>query len=180
MKKLFAAFAVAALLSATLLFGSAFAFGDKTGLDDTFNELAAAGQDQTPGLFGQFKQKMGVRQVLNRIADRLNLTDDQKAQIRAIVQAEIPVVKPILLNGVAVHQQLQPLGKDGVYNQSEVTRLAALQANNARLLIIEKEKTEARIFAVLTAEQRAEAEKIRAEFEAKIRERIAEAMTQNF
>ncbi len=79
MKKLFATFAIAALLSATLLFGSAFAFGDKTGLDDTFNELAAAGRDETPGFFWQFKQKMFARQVLNRIADRLNLTDDQKA-----------------------------------------------------------------------------------------------------
>ncbi len=94
------------------------------------------------------------------------------------MQAEIPVVKPILLNGVVVYQQLKPLGKDGVYNQSEVMRLAALQANNARLLIVEKEKTEARIFAVLTPEQRAEAEQIRAEFEAKIKERIAEAMNQ--
>lgn len=180
MKKIIVSFLVVTILSATVLFGSAFAFGDKTGLEESVYELANAKQDETLGFFGKFKQRMFIRQILNRVADRLNLTEEQRNSIRQIIQAEVPIVRPILLNGLAIHQQFKELGKDGVYNQAEVTRLAALQANNARLLIIEKEKVKAQIFAVLTPDQRAEAEKIRSEFEAKIQKRIEEAMSQKF
>jgi Spy/CpxP family protein refolding chaperone len=174
MKKIIT-FTIVAILCAALFIGSAMAFGDKTGLEDSFDEMSAVKTSQ--GVFDKFKQKMFIRQVLNRIADRLKLTDDQKMQIKTIIKNEIPVVKPILLNGVLVHKQLAELGRDGVYNEQEVNRLSTLQAKNARLLIVEKEKVKAQIFAVLTPEQRAEAEKVRDEFQAKIQQRIEEAIS---
>jgi Spy/CpxP family protein refolding chaperone len=177
MKKIIT-FTIVAVLSATLFLGSALAFGDKTGLEATFDELAAVKNEDSQGsFFDKFKQKMFIRQILNRVADRLKLADEQKAQIRLIIKNEVPVVKPILINGVLVHKQLAALGRDGVYNEQEVNRLSTLQAKNARLLIVEKEKVKAQIFAVLTPEQRTEAEKIRDEFQAQIQKRIEEAMS---
>ncbi len=179
MKKIFT-FAIVGLLISTILFGSVFAFGDKTGLVETFDELENAQQVEQPSFFESIKQRMFIRQILNRLADRLHLTDEQKAQIKIIVQTEVPVVKPILMNGVAIHKQLAPLGRDGVYDEATVNRLAGLQATNARKLIVEKEKVKAQIFAILTPEQRAEVEKIRDEFEARIMERIKQTMTEKF
>ena len=180
MKKFIAIFAVITVLSVTTIFTSTRAFGDHTGLGETFEQITDLRQDDSSGLWGRFKQRTMIQQVLNRIADRLNLTDQQKTEIRQIIQNEVPVVKPILLSGLAIHQQFKELGTDGVYNQQEVNRLAALQATNARLLIIEKEKVKAQIFAVLTPEQRAEALEIRDEFEAKIRQKLIDAMGNQF
>ncbi len=176
MKKFIATFAVIAVLSVTAIFTSVQAFGDRTGLAETFEQITDLRQDDSSGILERFMQKTMVRQTLNRIADRLNLTDQQKAAIRQIIQTEIPVVKPILVSGVVIHQQFKELGTNGVYNEQTVNRLSAQQANNARLLIIEKEKVKAQIFAVLTPEQRAEALAIRDEFEARIRQRIMDAM----
>lgn len=176
MKKITLAVAVLSLLSVSVVYTSAQVFGDKTGLDSVFGN----DQPQGEGFLSRFKEKRMVAGALDKIADRLNLTDEQKAEIRRILEAEIPVVKPILVSGLAIHQQLKPLGRDGVYNASEVQRLAALQSQNARLLIVEKEKVKAQIFAVLTPEQRAEAERISEEIEAKIREKISERTGMKF
>lgn len=180
MKKFIATLAIIAVFSVTTIFASAHVFGDRAGLAAAFEQITDLRQDDSAGLWGRFKQKTMIRQMLNGIADRLNLTDQQKAEIRQIIQNEVPVVRPILLSGLAIHQQFKELGTDGVYNQPEVNRLAALQAINARLLIVEKEKVKAQIFAVLTPEQRAEALAIRDEFEAKIRQKLIDATGNQF
>jgi Spy/CpxP family protein refolding chaperone len=174
MKKYIIAIAAFAFLTAGTAFTSVNAFSDRSGLATTVENAFDITSKDGKGLFGRLRQRMGVRNTLNQIADRLKLTEEQRAEIRAIIEAEIPVVRPILLNTLAVHQQLKELGRDGVYNQAEVQRLAGLQSQNARLLIIEKEKVKAQIFAVLTEEQRTEAEEIRDEIETRIRERISE------
>lgn len=169
LKKLMIGFSIFALLSVSVVSISAYAYGDKTGIDSAFAEAKL----QKDGIFGRFMQRRFWRQKLDDIADRLQLTNEQKAQIRQIIEAEVPVVRPILMNGLAIHQQLKPLGRDGVYNAEQVQLLAAAQSENAKLLIIEKEKVKAQIFAVLTPQQRAEAEQMSAEIEAKIREKIS-------
>jgi Spy/CpxP family protein refolding chaperone len=174
MKKYIIAFAAFAFLSAGTAFTSVHAFSDRSGLAEPVENTIEISSKDDGGLFGRLRRKMGSRYALNQIADRLRLTKEQRAEIRAIIEAEIPIVRPILLNTLAVHQQLKELGRDGVYNEVEVQRLAALQSQNARLLIIEKEKVKAQIFAVLTPEQIAEAEAIRDEIETKIRSRISE------
>lgn len=175
LKRLTIAFSIVALLSVSVVFTSAFAYGDKTGIDSAFNETKL----QDDGVFGRFVQRR-FKKKLDDIADHLRLTPEQRAQIRVIIENEVPVVRPIVLNGVAIHQQIKPLGRDGVYNSEQVQRLATAQAQNAKLLIIEKEKTKAQIFAVLTPEQRAEAEQMSDEIEAKIREKISEKLDMKF
>lgn len=175
LKKLTIAFSIVALLSVTVIFTSAHAYGDKTGIDSAFSQTEL----RDDRFFGRFLQKR-FKKKLDDIADRLRLTPEQRAQIRQIIENEIPVVRPILMNGLAVHQQLKPLGRDGVYNAEQVQLLATAQAENAKLLIIEKEKVKAQIFAVLTPQQRAEAEQMSEEIETKIREKISERAGMKF
>jgi Spy/CpxP family protein refolding chaperone len=176
MRKITLAIAVLSLLIVSVIYTSAQVYGDKTGLDSVFEN----DQPRSEGFFSRFKERGMVKGTLDKIANRLNLTDEQKAEIRQIIENEIPVAKPILLSGLAIHQQLKPLGRDGVYNAPEVQRLATAQSQNAKLLIVEKEKVKARIFAVLTPEQRAEAEKMSEEIEAKVREKISEKLDMKF
>lgn len=172
MKKIIVTFALVVLLGTAAIFTTAHAFGDRTGLAKIFQEKIDLAQDEKPGLIKQFKQRTFLRAVLNRVADRLNLTEEQKAQIRQIIQDEMPTVTPIILSGIAIHNQIKMLGTNGVYNEAEVNRLAALQAQNARLLIIAKERIKAKIFAVLTVEQRAEALEMRDAFDSQVSQHL--------
>ncbi|MBC7797399.1 MAG: Spy/CpxP family protein refolding chaperone [Pyrinomonadaceae bacterium] len=176
MKKLLAIFAIVASLSVGTVFTTAYAFGDTTGLDEVFAQQDTQTQQDDTKLFGRLKRQMSLKLVMDKIANRLRLTEEQRAEIRQIFVTERPKIQAIALSAYAVHQQIKPLGTDGVYNEAEVTRLATLQAQNAKAAIIEKEFIKAQIFAILTPEQRAEAEKIRDEFEAKIQQRIMQGV----
>lgn len=166
MKKLAIGLLIFAILAMGTIFVSAKNFGDETGL-----EIVFAKQDDENGLRGKF-----IRRILNRIADRLNLTEQQRAEIRQILEEAKPRVQPLLLEAKATHQQIKELGRDGVYNEAKVQELAARQANTIRQLIVEKEKVKAQIFAVLNEEQRAQAIQMQEKFKQKIHGR----MMQNF
>lgn len=178
MKKYIIAFAAFAFLTTGTALTSAYAYSDPSGLESAVENTFELSLSGDKGPFTRFRERMSLRSALRSIANRLRLTPEQRAEIRAIIEAEIPVVRPILLNAYSVHQDLKVLGRDGVYNEAEVQRLSALQAQNAGLLIVEKEKVKAQIFAVLTPEQRAEAEKIHDEIETKILERIRERVSE--
>lgn len=167
MKRILTGIFIAAILTSGTLFVTAQTFGDKTGLDSIF----ADGK----GLRGQLAQR-----ILNIAADRLDLTDEQRAEIRLILEEAAPRVAALLVQAKAVHEQLKPLGRDGVYNQTQVQQLAALQATNARLLIIEKEKIKADIFGVLTEKQRSAASEMQEQFEDQIRQRISSRIGMKF
>lgn len=174
MKKYIIAFAALAFLTVGTAFTSVSAFSDRSGLAEPVENMFEIQSKHDDGLFSRLRKRMGSSYALNKISARLRLSKEQKAEIREIIEAEIPVVRPILKNALSVHQEMKVLGRDGVYYEAEVQRLAALQSENARLLIVEKEKVKAQIFAVLNERQRVEAEAIRDEIEAKIRERMSE------
>ncbi|HEX8733984.1 MAG TPA: Spy/CpxP family protein refolding chaperone [Pyrinomonadaceae bacterium] len=107
--------------------------------------------------------------ALEKIADELNLSDEQRAQIRQTLEAEKTKVQALMETARATHEQLKDLGTDGVFNEEKVNRLSAQQAETTRQLIIEKERTKAAVFAVLTPEQRTKAAELKNKFEEKMR-----------
>lgn len=110
--------------------------------------------------------------ILDKIADEIGLSDEQRGQIKQILETEKPKIQTLLKTTRETHRQLEKLGTDGVFNEALVAVLAARQAENTKQLIVEKEKTKAAVFAVLTAEQRAKAEQMRERFKGKMRERM--------
>jgi protein CpxP len=160
------AIAISAVLLITACTVFAFAkTGDATGLDSiVMQETGAKGSGNAGHPF--------IRRVMNRIADRLKLTDEQKAQIKTILEAERPTVEPLVRQLVATKQQLREATTNGQFNEAQVRALAERQGQTLSQLIVEKERVKTQIYHVLTPEQRAEAEKIRTRIEEKIGERL--------
>jgi len=99
-----------------------------------------------------------------RIAEKLNLSDEQKTQVKTILEDSKTRVKPLMETMRESRKQAENLGTDGTFNEEQVSQLANSQSETMKQLFIEQEKTKAQIFAVLTPEQRAEAVKMKAQF----------------
>lgn len=151
-------YTIAILAFAVLAIGVGFAFAQKSG--------GGAGA----GNGGRGERPFGPPPfMLEKIAGELGLSDEQRAQIKQILENEKTKIQSLTETSRAAHEQLKDLGTDGVFNEEQVNRLAAQQAETTRRLIIEKERTKAAIFAVLTAEQRTKAVELKNKFEEKMR-----------
>ncbi|HXR48018.1 MAG TPA: Spy/CpxP family protein refolding chaperone [Candidatus Limnocylindrales bacterium] len=89
-----------------------------------------------------------------RIAERLNLTDDQKAQIKTILRSEKDTLKPLVSSLHAARKNLRAAIRAGDANETTVraasARVAAVEAD----LAVERMKIFAKIAPILTDEQR--------------------------
>jgi Spy/CpxP family protein refolding chaperone len=110
-----------------------------------------------------------MRKMFERVADKLSLSPEQRELARQILADSKTRVEPLVEQTKANHDQIKQLGRDGAYDAERVEPLAAAQADLMRQIILEKEKTKAALFAVLTAEQRSEAAKLMDEFGARFR-----------
>lgn len=61
-------------------------------------------------------------------------------------------------------EQIKDLGTDGNFDEAKVTEIANNQAENMKQLFIEKEKTKAQLFAILTPEQKEKAKEMHHKF----------------
>ena len=141
MKKALTAFIVMAVLG----IGAAFIFAQKGGRE-RFGAMGFGGRG------------------FDRIAKKLNLTDEQKTQVKTILEDSKTRVKPLMESLRENHKKAETLGNDGVFNEELVNQIASGQSETMKQLFIEKEKTKAQIFAILTPEQRAEAAKMKVAF----------------
>jgi periplasmic protein CpxP/Spy len=118
------------------------------------------------GGFGGKDGGFGGRGFLfGKIAEELGLSEEQKTQGKAIMEASKAKVQPIMEASKEGHETAKTLGTDGVFDEAKVTQLANNQAELTKQLIIEKEKTKAALFAILTSEQRTKAAVIHEKFE---------------
>ena len=120
---------------------------------------------QKGGRGGGFGGRMGFGgRGFERVAEKLNLTAEQKTQVKMILEESKTRVKPLRDTMRENRKQSENLGTDGTFNEEQVNQLAAQNAETMKQLFVEKEKTKAQIFAVLTPEQRAEALKMKDAF----------------
>ena len=95
----------------------------------------------------------------------LDLTDEQKAKVKEIMDASKANVEPLMKQLHENRQRVAGLGTDGKFDQAQVEAAAAEQGATITKLIVEKEKAKAQIFAILTDEQKAKAAAIRIKME---------------
>jgi len=91
---------------------------------------------------------------------KLNLTDAQRNQIKTIVSEERPKMKPLFEQLKAGREQLNVLVKSGPFDEVKVGAIAKAQADTLADMIVEKQRMKSMMYAVLTPEQRAKAEKL--------------------
>jgi Spy/CpxP family protein refolding chaperone len=119
---------------------------------------------------GRFDKERGGRGFgFGRMAEKLNLTDEQKAQIKQITEAEKTKVEPIFTALKENHQKLEDLTADGSFDEAKVQALATEQGNLSAQLIVEKERTKSQIFQILTTEQREQAKQFKEEMKNKFK-----------
>lgn len=149
-------YTIAILAFAVLAIGVGFAFAQK--------------RDGGSGVGGRGERHFGPPPfTLEKIAGELGLSDEQRAQIKQILETEKTKFQALTETARSTHDQLKDLGTDGVFNEEQVNQLASQQAETTRRLIVEKERTKAAVFAVLTPEQRTKAAALKNKFEEKRR-----------
>jgi Spy/CpxP family protein refolding chaperone len=88
------------------------------------------------------------------VAQRLNLTDDQKAQIKTVLRSEKDTLKPMLAQLRAARQNLRAAIQAGDANESTVRAASAKVAAAEADLAVERMKIYGKIAPILTDEQR--------------------------
>lgn len=143
---------LAIIAGALLVAGSIFVIAQKAGHKDG----AGFGRGHRPG-FG-----MALR--------GLDLTDDQKAKVKEIMESSKTNVQPLVQQLKDNHAKLAGLGADGKFDQATVEAAANEQGAITAKLIVEKEKAKAQVFALLTDDQKAKAAAMRSKFEERMKD----------
>jgi protein CpxP len=113
----------------------------------------------------------GHRGMIGMALMGLDLTDEQKAKVKEIMETTRTSVEPLREQMKANHIKIRDLSTDGTFDQAAVEALANEQGSITAKLIIEKEKAKAQVFAILTDEQKAKAAEMRAKFEERMKGR---------
>jgi protein CpxP len=86
---------------------------------------------------------------------QLNLTDEQHAQVKQIMQAEKPNIKPLMQQEAQSHQQMMQLITSGAFDQAKATALAQQEAQVHTQITVEHAKIASQIYALLDSSQKA-------------------------
>jgi protein CpxP len=105
----------------------------------------------------------GQRAHRGYLMRELNLTDAQKAQVKEIFQANKATDLPLMQQMAANKKAMLEATANGNYDQAKIQQLANQQAQLKSQLIVQKQAIRHQIYTqVLTQDQRAKAEELRA------------------
>lgn len=92
---------------------------------------------------------------------KLNLSEAQKKEIKAIREQERPEMRPLIKELKDAHKRLVDLRKTGRFDVVKVRAIAEEQAKTLTNVIVDRERTLYKIRAVLTPEQRTKLDQMR-------------------
>jgi len=113
------------------------------------------------------------------IARKLDLTDAQKTQIQALIQAEQPNLQPLVKQLAANHQQMLVATRGGSFDEAQVRTLANQQAQTLAELMVIRERVIAKAYnMVLMPDQRTKADTLRQHMLDRMSQRLQEQASQ--
>lgn len=92
-------------------------------------------------------------EMLPRLAEYLELTDDQQSQIRAILDEEMPAIEDLREQLRTAHEAFRATHQPGDFDEAAVRAFAESQSQLHVELMVAGARTMSRIFTVLTPEQ---------------------------
>ncbi len=122
--------------------------------------------------FGQ-RGRRSHGNMMGRAFRQLDLTDAQKEQIKQIRKEGHESSKAIRHELMANRAELRKIAAGGAVNESRVETLAKKQGDLHAGMIVHKHKIQARVFAILTAQQKAKLAELKADFQKKMEDRKA-------
>lgn len=85
----------------------------------------------------------------------LNLTDDQRAQMKQIFQNEKGNIHPLMQQEFQAHQQMMALITSGSFDEAKATALATQEAQTHIQMQVEHAKIAAQMYQLLSSDQKA-------------------------
>jgi len=120
------------------------------------------------GMHGHMMGDHGLGMMLHQ----LNLTEDQKTQVKKIFEAEKPAMQPLHQQEFQAHQQMMQLITSGNFDQAKATAIATQEAQTHIQMEVEHAKIHAQIYQLLDSTQKAKV----ADMMAKHQERMQQHM----
>ncbi len=159
MKSRIAKFSLLAGLAVALVAGLAFA-EEQGGPGEMHHGMG--------GMHHGFMGDPGLGMMLHQ----LNLTEDQKAQVKKIFESEKPTMKPLMQQQFQSHQQMMQLVTSGNFDEAKATAIATQSAQTHIQMEVEHAKIHAQIYQLLDSTQKAKV----ADMMAKHQERMQQPM----
>src|SRR5579859_4846635 len=105
------------------------------------------------------------------MARYLGLTDEQKTQMKAVMQKEHPAMKPLFQQSHQIDQQLRQY-VEGPFDEAKVQALAAQKAQIQAQLTVAETRIHNQLYALLTPDQQSQMKEMEAKHEARMQERM--------
>ena len=118
--------------------------------------------------YGMHAQRTGF------FAKALNLTNDQKAQMKTIMQKEHPTLKPLMKQERQINQQLRQY-VEGPYDEVKVRALAAQKSQIETELTVAHTRIHNQMYQLLTTDQQSKLKEMEANHEARMQKHMHEA-----
>jgi len=107
-------------------------------------------------------------------AKQLNLTDDQKTQMKAIMEKEHPAMKPLFQQQHQIDQQLRQF-VEGPFDQAKVQALATQKAQIQAQLTVAETRIHNQLYQLLTPDQQSQLKQMQAKHEARMQKHMDQA-----
>ena len=104
----------------------------------------------------------------------LNLTDDQKTQMKAIMQKEHPAMKPLMQQQHQIDQQLRQY-VEGPFDAAKVQALATQKSQIQAQLTVAETRVHNQMYQLLTPDQQTKLKELEANHEARMQKHMQEA-----
>lgn len=118
--------------------------------------------------FGMEGHRMGF------FARSLNLTDEQKSQMKTVMQKEHPTMKPLFQQSHQIEQQLRQY-VEGPFDEAKVRALAAQKAQIQVEMTVAQTRVHNELYQLLTADQQTKLKQMEANHEARMQKRMNQA-----
>lgn len=118
---------------------------------------------------------MGMAMMLHH----LNLTDEQHAQVKQIMQNERPNFKPLMQQEGQFHQQMMQLITSGNFDQAKANALVSQEAQVHMQMQLEHLKIASQIYGVLDSNQKSQVTDMMAKHQQMMQQRLQHAPGQD-
>jgi protein CpxP len=108
------------------------------------------------------------------MAKYLNLTDDQKTQMKGVMQKEHPAMKPLFQQSHQIDQQLRQY-VEGPYDEAKVRTLATQKAQVEIEMTVAQTRIHNEMFQLLTPDQQTKMKEFEARHENRMQKHMQEA-----
>jgi protein CpxP len=102
----------------------------------------------------------------------LDLTDEQKTQMKDIMTKEKPTIQPLMQQVAQNRQQMRQLESAGTFDETKVRSLATQHSQTMAELMVQKARIKSELMQVLTPDQKTKMAAFEARKEARLQRRL--------